>query len=159
MSGFTLRPATMADAKLLWGWANDPDVRRASLTAAPIGWEHHEAWLETKLAAPETRIWLLEHDGEPVGQVRYDRAGDVAEIGYSVAATSRRHGFGTAILEQSAPRACRELGVAQLVGLVREGNEASCRAFARAGFTAAGLERRGDAACIRYTWRCGERDE
>lgn len=165
MTDLTLRRATMADAKLLWGWANDPEVRRASFTSEPIAWERHEAWLEAKLAAPDTRIWLLEHEGEPVGQVRYDREGDAADIGYSVAAPSRRQGFGTVILERSAPRACRELGVARLVGVVREGNEASCRAFVRAGFTAAGVERRGDAACIRYTWCCderagaGERDE
>ena len=159
MSALVLRPARSADAKLLWQWANDSDVRRASFSPEPIAWEAHEAWLEAKLATSRTRIWLLEHDCEPVGQVRYDSDGAVAEIDYSVAAPSRGRGFGAVLLHRSAPLACGELSVGVLVGLVRDDNHASCRAFERAGFRATGREVRQGAACVRYTWRCprGER--
>ena len=154
MSALVLRRASRADAKLLWQWANDPDVRRASFSPEPIAWETHEPWLEARLAAPGTRIWVLEHDGEAVGQVRYDRAGDAAEIDYSVTAPSRGRGFGAALLRRSAPLACGELGVDALVGLVRDENRASCRTFERAGFRVASREVRHGAVCVRYTWRC-----
>jgi RimJ/RimL family protein N-acetyltransferase len=156
VSALALRRATMADAKRLWEWANDEMVRRVSFNPQPIAWDDHEAWLAMKLAAPRTRIWVLEENDEPVGQVRYDSAGDLAEIGYSVAAAARGHGLGAALLGRSAPLACRELGVRRLVGLVRDGNQASCRTFERAGFTASGTEPRDGVRCTRYTWSCAD---
>src|SRR5262249_53612531 len=77
-----LRRARAADLELLWRWANDPDVRRASLSVRPISWDEHVRWFEQKQREPGCSMYLgRDTDDEPVGQVRVDRteSGD-AEI-------------------------------------------------------------------------------
>ncbi len=131
---FELRAVTFDDAFLLWRWANDAVVRRNSFETAPIPWETHVEWLREKLGSSATRFWILEYCSIPVATIRYDRAGDAARIGFSVAAPYRGRGLGTKLLLMSASRARRELGVEILEGSVRPENEASARAFRAAGF-------------------------
>jgi UDP-2,4-diacetamido-2,4,6-trideoxy-beta-L-altropyranose hydrolase len=135
VSELALREATLADAELLREWRNDPVVRQNSFTRDMIEADAHRAWLERKLA-PEsgTRIWILTADGEPAGQVRYDRNGDRADVSVSIDGRFRGAGFGVSILQMSAPRACSELGVREIHALVKLGNAASLAIFARAGF-------------------------
>jgi RimJ/RimL family protein N-acetyltransferase len=136
--GLTIRRATLDDMFQVWTWANDPLTRANSFSTRRIPWETHVRWYRSKLAAPATRLWLLESDGLPVAQIRYDRRDDCAEIGYTVAPGQRGRGYGTHILQMTAARACRELGVPTVRGLVMTENRASMRAFEKAGFTLAG---------------------
>ncbi len=98
----------------------------------PVVIGDHEVWLVRKLASADSRIWIAEVGGEPVGQVRLDRHGEAAEIDYSVAAGRRREGWGIAILDALTAR--HALGLATAYGEVRSENEASARAFLKAGF-------------------------
>ena len=40
-----IREAGIADAELLFAWANDMDVRRNAFSQHEISWEEHTAWL------------------------------------------------------------------------------------------------------------------
>jgi RimJ/RimL family protein N-acetyltransferase len=134
-ANFYLRPATPDDCLLLWQWANDPVVRRSSFHTQAIDWTEHEAWYVEKLASPDCRIWIMHIGALPVGQIRYERiGGDAAEISFSIARGFRGKQLGTRLLEASGEQALRELGVRWLQGAVRIDNEASCRAFLKAGF-------------------------
>lgn len=151
---FCLRPATAADARLLWAWRNEPEVRRQSFAVEAIAWDTHVGWLTQKLAAAETRIWILEEDGRPAGQVRYERTGDSAEVSVSVAGAARGRGVGRALLVMSAPVACRELGLRVAYGLVKESNHASLRAFERAGFRRTGTTEVAGERAARFEYVC-----
>lgn len=130
-----LRPADESDAFLLLHWANDPLVRANSFQSEPIPWQTHEKWYATRLASPDTRIWLLEYRRVPVGEIRYERRdGRTARISYAVAPGYRGRGIGTRLLEMSASKACRELGVRRLRAETLVENVASARAFRKAGF-------------------------
>jgi UDP-2,4-diacetamido-2,4,6-trideoxy-beta-L-altropyranose hydrolase len=130
-----LREATRDDLELLYAWRNDPTTRLNSFRQEEVDRDEHRRWLETKLLAPDrARIWILMEDGVPVGQVRYDRNGESADISVSIDDRFRGRGLGTAILRMSAPRACRDLGVSELRGMVKLDNAASMAAFVRAGF-------------------------
>ncbi|HEX7809072.1 MAG TPA: GNAT family N-acetyltransferase [Thermoanaerobaculia bacterium] len=155
MSELALREATLADADLLREWRNDPIVRQNSFTQDVIAPDTHRAWLERKLAANSgTKIWILTSDGEPAGQVRYDRDGDVAEVSVSIDGRFRGAGFGVAILTMSAPRACAEFGVREIRALVKLTNAPSLAAFTRAGFVrGADVDVHGDASAS-FAWRC-----
>jgi UDP-2,4-diacetamido-2,4,6-trideoxy-beta-L-altropyranose hydrolase len=132
---FWLRPANADDKLLLWQWANDPATRRHSFNPEPIPWSVHENWYGKKIASADCRIWIMQIGALPVGQIRYERVnGDTAEISLSIARGFRGMQLGTRLLEASAERALRELGVRSLQGAVRIGNEASRRAFLKAGF-------------------------
>jgi UDP-2,4-diacetamido-2,4,6-trideoxy-beta-L-altropyranose hydrolase len=154
MTPGTLRPATEADGRLLWEWANDAAVRANAFHSDPIPWETHQAWLAARLASVHSRIWIMERDGEPVGQIRYDRQGDVAEIGISVAAAYRGQGIGQALLGASCPRACAELQVRRLVALVKPHNRASAHAFEHAGFRQLAPTSRHGQPCLVFELRC-----
>ncbi len=67
-----IRPATMNDAKMLFGWRNDPQTRAMSNTQDPVAWEAHVEWLKASLSDPTRDILIAEVDG-PVGTVRRDR--------------------------------------------------------------------------------------
>src|ERR1043166_10202171 len=58
---------------LLWYWANDRQTRKNSFNSNPIAWSTHEAWCAENLGAPNVRIWILERQHVPVGQIRYER--------------------------------------------------------------------------------------
>jgi L-amino acid N-acyltransferase YncA len=93
-------------------------------------------------------------DDVPVGQVRYDRDGTTAEISVSIDSRFRGRGFGVAILQLSAPCACRDLDVVELRGLVKLSNAASMAAFTSAGFRrGADSEVHGERAAV-FLWSC-----
>jgi RimJ/RimL family protein N-acetyltransferase len=149
-----LRRATAGDARVLWEWANDLDVRRQSFSPDPILWEQHVRWLAARLDSADCAIWILERSGQPLGQVRYERdKDDTATIDFSVAAYARREGIGALLLSRSAPEAVAALGVATLLGVVKKDNVASARAFERAGFVDEGDISVGAWSCRRFALR------
>ncbi|GAA1531594.1 GNAT family N-acetyltransferase [Nocardioides humi] len=132
-----LRPATAEDAERLLTWRNEPATRAASLSTDEIDLPTHRAWLAARLRDPDCRLLIVEHDDEPVGQVRLDRGGAdgaTAEVSIGLAAAARGRGVGTRalrLLEEPA-RAWPE--VRALTARVRTGNAASVRAFLAAGY-------------------------
>jgi UDP-2,4-diacetamido-2,4,6-trideoxy-beta-L-altropyranose hydrolase len=133
-----VRPARPDDVLLIWQWANDPVTRANSFQSDAIPWSTHAEWYRSKLASPETRIWILEYRQVPIAQVRYDRVDpDTAQISYVVSPGYRGRGLGTKLLELSGPLACRGLAVRRLQGITFARNAASARSFTRAGFTRA----------------------
>jgi UDP-2,4-diacetamido-2,4,6-trideoxy-beta-L-altropyranose hydrolase len=154
MTPLVLRAASSADATLLWQWRNEEATRLNSIEQAPVPWGSHVAWLDRKLADGSCRIWILEDEARPVGQIRFERRDDVAVVNYSIDAGHRGRGLGTAILKISAGRACQELGAVRLSGLVKVSNEASCRAFVAAGFVRASDVVERGCACVRFERSC-----
>ena len=132
---FYLRPARESDRLLLWQWANDATVRRNSFHGGTIDWQAHEEWCAVKFASADCRIWIMQVGPLPVGQIRYERiSSDTAEISLAIARGFRGRQLGTRLLEASAERAALELGIGRIQGAVKLDNEASRRAFLKAGF-------------------------
>jgi RimJ/RimL family protein N-acetyltransferase len=151
----SIRPATASDAELLWRWANDASVRERSFNPEPIPWQSHLDWFSRQLNSPGTSFYLLLEAGDPVGQIRYDRNEEesAAEISFSIAREHRGKGFGTEILLLTRERALLDLNCEKITAVVIEGNEASRKAFVRAGFKSDGpIEIRGRRA-LRFVWQ------
>jgi len=152
-----VRPARFEDVELLWRWTNDQMMRANSFQSDPIPYNKHIKWYQEKLQSPNTRIWILELDQEPAGQVRYDRVDThEAVISFSIAADYRGKGISTKALVLTAGMACRELGVKRLKGVVFLSNEASRHAFAKAGFQCIGEEKISGKLCHIYVRECSE---
>lgn len=157
--GLTLRPATMADARLLWAWANDPEVRAASFHSDPIRWHEHEAWLAARLNDPGTRIYVaLDGTGEPVGQVRFEGCDGEAELGVSVARECRGGGLGTELIALGTRRLFADSPATRIDAFVKPTNEASKKAFLKAGFVPGGARStKGSPSVVFHLERPGER--
>lgn len=140
-----IRPARSEDCRLYWEWANDPEVRRASFTQAPIPWEAHRAWFARRLADPSARLYVVEAPGgRPAAQVRYEAGPDGAVVSVSVADRFRGCGLASHVLEQTARRYRADTGGHVIHAYIRPDNGASRAAFRRAGYASqATVERDG----------------
>ncbi len=136
----TLRPATPSDIRLYFDWANDPETRQQSFNSEPISWENHEAWFARKVADPNALLLVFETDNNvPVGQVRFEKQteGEVI-IGISVDNAFRGRGLATQLVAEAC-RVCGEhWGNVPITAYIKPENQASIRAFERAGFTPSG---------------------
>jgi RimJ/RimL family protein N-acetyltransferase len=126
----TLRPATEADAQLLFDWRNDLVTRRNSLDTGEIVWQDHLRWLGASLSRSDRRLLIAEQGLDPVGTVRLDHAGDQCTLSWTVAPSRRGRGIGKAMVH----RAVAAAGVAILFSSIKDDNIASIRIAEGCGF-------------------------
>jgi len=130
-----LRHATMADADLLFAWANDPAARAASQSTAPIARDDHDLWMKLYVAQgwPTHLVLIAEGDAGPVGVIRFDaERKDVMtyRVSISVAPEHRGKKFGFAMLDL----AIRGQTETSFIAEIRRNNHASRRIFEKCGF-------------------------
>lgn len=100
MGEVRLRPATIADAQLLFAWRNDPLTRTQSIRTQPVEWESHLAWLAASLQNPDRQLFIAEQ-ALPVeqatvvlGTVRADKMDEEYELSWTVAPEQRGNEWG-----------------------------------------------------------------
>jgi RimJ/RimL family protein N-acetyltransferase len=143
------READMGDAALLWRWANDAETRSSAFSKAPIPYDAHVAWLQRRLASDATRLWIFADAEGPVGQVRFDLDGDVAEIDIAVAPERRGRGHGRAMLSQAVGALRTERPDVRPRAAVLAHNARSLGMFRACGFESVGVEHRhGEEAVV-----------
>lgn len=130
------RSAEFTDADLLLEWTNDVEVRRNSFNQTKIGYNDHIRWLKCKLADDNTRLYIIEVDGKPAGQIRIDVVNGTPVINYSLSKEFRGRGLGTQVLKEIGPH-LKRCGFRHncLIGKVKKENTASHRAFEKAGYS------------------------
>jgi len=140
----SLHPASEADAERLRAWRNDPETRAASRSTEEVGAEEHATWLAGVLDDPDRRLLICELDGEPVGQVRFDRLGEnLYEISIALAPAARGQGLSSSLIALAVEKLRESTPGAKVEAHVREDNCRSLAAFRRAGFCASGKEADG----------------
>jgi UDP-2,4-diacetamido-2,4,6-trideoxy-beta-L-altropyranose hydrolase len=131
----TLRSAVKDDCRMLWEWANDPEVRKNSFSSAPIPWEQHLPWFETKLSDPRYLIFIiLDRGNNPLGQVRFETVDLEATISVDIGRKHRHQGYGPAGIRTACRLLFREFKIIKVHAYVKPDNPASSRAFLQAGF-------------------------
>lgn len=149
----TLRAASSDDAAVLLRWRNDELTRRNSHSTAEVQLDEHQAWLGRILDSKETRLFVGESNGAAIGQIRFDlKPHRTAEISITVAPEARGRGLASDLLRAAEAIALQE-GVRALLAEIKPANEASVRAFKRAGYYGFALTGEGDARL----WRCERR--
>jgi RimJ/RimL family protein N-acetyltransferase len=156
MAQLVFRTAQTKDAQLYFDWANDPDTRRQSFNSNPISLETHTAWFTRKLTDANALLLVFFNELEQaVGQVRFERT-PVADmpneiiIGISVDARQRGKGMATQVIQQGCA-ACREQwGMVAIHAYIKADNQASMRAFERAGFVLSGESGKFDTPSLLY---------
>jgi RimJ/RimL family protein N-acetyltransferase len=134
-----LRAATAADARLIFDWANDPQIRAASFSTAAIEWEGHNRWLKANLADPRCRIYIGSQGGEPVGQVRFKLDDDGgAVIGVNTRPGLQGLGLGAKLIGMGIRRLQESSSVLRIHAYIRPENGRSIGVFGKAGFVTRG---------------------
>lgn len=148
-----LRRAGLADARLLWRWANDPVRRRWSFRRERISWPTHVEWFASRLASPDRCRIYVATTGCPVGQIRFELRGrGLAEVDISVKRERRGEGIGARLIRAGCRRAARDLRLRRVVARVIRGNDASAAAFLKAGFHRNGSAVRRGRALQVFWW-------
>ncbi|QUL37349.1 UDP-2,4-diacetamido-2,4,6-trideoxy-beta-L-altropyranose hydrolase [Erythrobacter sp. JK5] len=134
-SSLTVRPATQADARMMFDWRGDPATRAVSLDSDELVWDDHVAWLSRVLDDPSRNLFVGAIGGRPVGVIRFDFSTDArAEV--SLYLDPALHGLGLGPHLLLAGEAAANPAIVDAT--VLEGNRASQRLFERCGYTRTG---------------------
>ena len=131
-----LRRASGKDCKLIWEWANDPDVRAVSFSQEAIVYENHVKWFETRLDDSDCYFYIAEDSQQgSIGQIRFELKGHEAYISISLDRKFRGQGHGSEIIA-IASKAFLESTDAEIIhAYIKKANTASFAAFKKAGFS------------------------
>jgi spore coat polysaccharide biosynthesis predicted glycosyltransferase SpsG/RimJ/RimL family protein N-acetyltransferase len=131
----TLRPLGPGDQERLWLWANDPQVRAASFSGAPIPWENHVLWFASLLGNPCARAWIAGSEaGESVGCIRFAIEKKDATLSIVLDPAFRGRGLGAAVIALASRVLFAETDVSQIHAYIRPSNRASVSAFRKSGY-------------------------
>ena len=129
-----LRQVTPEDKEMLLTWANDSVVRYQAINQHEITIDEHSKWIYQHLNDPNTRMWILEYNGIPAGQIRWDLNGKEAILDYSISDSFRGRGLGKVILKRGIDEVRKIWAGISLIAEVKEKNIASIKAITAAGF-------------------------
>ncbi len=126
----TVRLAKESEAKSLFDWRNNPNIRAASEQRKPMIWEDHIKCLTHTLKSDTQHVFIGEQDGLPIGVVRFSVKHDHALVAIALVPGTQGKGFGKSLLA---------LGLAQIESMpirarIRSDNGASRTCFAACGF-------------------------
>jgi UDP-2,4-diacetamido-2,4,6-trideoxy-beta-L-altropyranose hydrolase len=131
----TVRKARITDLECCFNWVNDAEVRMQSYNQHPIAMETHGQWFRQKLEDPSSYYYLLEMDGNPVAQIRFQIQDNEAVLGYLVDSSIRSKGLGTTILGKGIEQFVKDYQKpVHIVGYVKRTNIPSQRSFERLAF-------------------------
>ena len=140
-SDLSIRRAVATDCKVLWELANDPEVRESAFSPAPIPWEDHKVWFESKMKTSRCYILIGELESAVAGQVRVDEQADQVadqgrqgEIDVTVAREFRGKGVGSQLIDLAVDEIFASTGISSVHAYILPKNIASQRAFENAGF-------------------------
>jgi UDP-2,4-diacetamido-2,4,6-trideoxy-beta-L-altropyranose hydrolase len=130
-----LRDAETDDARLLYEWANDQEVRSMAFDSDPIEWDGHKKWFEKSLQDPNTQIYVAVQNGKLVGQIRFTVINDlIAEVDVHIKAGLRGNGLGTQIIALGVTHFFTKSSVQTIHAIIKSENKKSLRAFKKVGF-------------------------
>jgi spore coat polysaccharide biosynthesis predicted glycosyltransferase SpsG/L-amino acid N-acyltransferase YncA len=134
LPGISFRSATADDAHQTWEWANDPDSRTASFSSDPIPWETHREWFLRRIAS-EDPVWIATAGEQAIGLVRFDAADKgIHTISINLSPSSRGRGWSALVIARAVAAFRSDHPQVLIHAWIKPSNEASRRAFARAGF-------------------------
>jgi RimJ/RimL family protein N-acetyltransferase len=125
----------MEDAKLVFGWRNDPFIVERGSSQKTVTWNEHTRWFQATVSGLQRRMFIIEIEAEAAGQVRFDRIDDESCV-VSAYLLERFTGQGRGVeaIRQGCERIFDEWPVARILACVRDDNAAGQTGFRKAGF-------------------------
>lgn len=115
---------------------NDPSVIEACFNSSPVSFHSHLGWFMRKLRDPKTELKIIEENGKPIGQIRFDMLESGAEISIDIIEACRGKGVGSRSIAEASGVFFREHPeVNTIAAFIKLENTPSQRTFAKAGFS------------------------
>lgn len=136
--GGALRPLRADDAEQLFAWRNRPHIRAASLSADPLEWEGHVAWVARAAQREDAVFCIYSEAGRDLGLVSAVlRAKGDWHWSFYIGAAEAPKGAGGRMLAAFLRKMAARRDVQALSAEVLPQNTASLRLHEALGFTAA----------------------
>ncbi|MEH2349515.1 MAG: UDP-2,4-diacetamido-2,4,6-trideoxy-beta-L-altropyranose hydrolase [Nostoc sp.] len=137
---FQLRLVQQDDCRLLWEWSNDPEVRAVSFSSNSILWEHHVQWFKSKLINPNCIFYIaINKNDAPIGQIRYDIENCETTVSMSIDPKFRNQDYGSSLIKLASKQIFSDFDITRINAYIKPSNQASVRAFSKAGFQSMGI--------------------
>ena len=134
------RLATLYDGNLLFSWANDLAMRSMAIHSNYINYAEHFRWFTYAYNSPNCLIYIVEFDGQPIGQVRFDFNNTIdAYIDIYIASGFRGLGLAAELLNCCAKNIAKTRPSLRFNATVLLGNLASTLLFQRLNFECQGV--------------------
>ena len=133
-----IRVASKNDLKLYFEWVNDKLVRLNSLNSNVITYENHKSWFIKNLNTPNCYLLVMDINGKPAGQIRFEINNEISLIDYSIDKKKRGIGLGNKIVKYGIDFVMEKLHskkIKLLKATVKRSNLASINIFMNNGFT------------------------
>ena len=127
---FNLRTAGAGDAEFVFRLSNDGLVRRNSADSAEIRWEDHVKWFSRMLTSPDCIFYIVESEGTPIGQVRFNRRERGWECSGSLLPAWRGKGLSARFLRAALIRS----GLPEVVGMSKVSNRIAIKPLLDNGY-------------------------
>lgn len=136
------RPVSTEDLNLVYEWRNYPEIVALSASGSKVTWEEHVAWFSNLLANPDKLLLIIEDDGRPIGQVRFDKVEcDALIMGIYLVPSMVGQGRGKSLIKSACAYAKTKWpNLCFIKAEIRKENIRSQRAFAKAGFKCNSIE-------------------
>ena len=117
-------------------------MRQLAFNTDPIPFQTHVKWYKNKLKSSDSIIYIaFDESDTPIGQIRFDiNKQNEAEVDVSVDRLYRGRGYGTELIKFGTEKLFKEKGIRKIYAHVKAFNEASIKAFEKAGFKREGYE-------------------
>lgn len=138
MIEITLRKACLADSSIILAWRNESTTIPWMATTRALSFDEHQAWFNKTLNDHHCLFFIIEENGEPIGQIRYhknsDFIKDAAKVSINI--THKMHGKGIAsIAFKKGSEIVRLLKFSDTIfAYVQPNNIGSIKAMHNAGF-------------------------
>jgi len=137
-----LRPPKAEDAVSMLTWFEDMEVTRFLLRRHPPSVDEENEWLDRMARSADDVVWVIEHEGRVVGTTAIhgiDWRNGFGTTGTVIGDKSVwGKGAGTELMQLRARYAFTQLPLRKLKSAYLQGNEASARAQAAAGYREVG---------------------
>ncbi len=152
-----VRRATIGDMELLWHWVSDPETRASAFETEPTPWAVHRRWFGQKMRSADCAIWILTGDkGIPMGQVRYDKVGNGADVDISIAPEHRGKRLAVHLIRMTLPLIASIWSPGYVEAHVKVTNIASQKTFRHGGFFEKERCPLHGACCVLFVWEGGK---
>lgn len=135
MERLTFRPALYEDIDLLFKWANDPEVRKASFSQDEVEYSTHREWFKKKIESDNCKILIFTLNSIPIGEVRFELNQDnSAELSILIEKNFRGEGFASNILGIASDFGINQIKINTIFAHIKLENKRSLKAFHKAGY-------------------------
>lgn len=131
----SLRQVSPGDKEMIFEWRNTPFLIKHSSSGKEVIWEEHCRWFDSVLNGEDISLFIVEKEGTPVGQVRFDlREEAIYMVSIYLLEEYTGRGIGVEALWQGLELMKRKKSDRRFIAFIKTDNRASRSVFLKAGF-------------------------